>query len=68
LRGQVTEEEVKYENVLEKVYEPGRLYSAWQQVRSNAGAAGIDGMTVETFESREDELLLLIHDKLEEGN
>jgi group II intron reverse transcriptase/maturase len=68
LQGQVTEEEVKYENVLEKVYEPGRLYSAWQQVRRNAGAAGIDGMTVETFASREDELLLLIHEKLEEGN
>jgi len=59
---------VKHENVVEKVYEPGRLYAAWQQVRSNAGAAGIDGMTVETFESREDELLVLIHAKLKEGN
>lgn len=59
---------MKHENVLEKVYEPGRLYAAWQQVRSNAGAAGIDGMTVEVFESREDELLSLIHEKLEEEN
>lgn len=59
---------MKHENVVEKVYEPGRLYAAWQQVRSNAGAAGIDGMTVETFESREDELLVLIHAKLKEGN
>ena len=58
---------MKHENVVEKVYDPGRLYAAWQQVRSNAGAAGIDGMTVETFESREEELLSVIHEKLREG-
>jgi hypothetical protein len=68
MKGQVTEEEVKHEKAVEKVYEPGRLYAAWQQVRSNAGAAGIDGMTVETYESREAELLVLIHAKLKEGN
>jgi RNA-directed DNA polymerase len=40
---------------------------AWQQVRKNAGAAGIDKMTVEAFERREDELLKLIHEKLKSG-
>jgi group II intron reverse transcriptase/maturase len=40
---------------------------AWQQVRKNAGAAGIDKMTVEAFEQREDELLNVIHEKLEAG-
>ena len=40
---------------------------AWQQVRKNAGAAGIDKMTVEAFELREDELLKLIHEKLKAG-
>jgi RNA-directed DNA polymerase len=40
---------------------------AWQQVRKNAGAAGIDKMTVEAFERREDELLKLIHEKLKAG-
>jgi RNA-directed DNA polymerase len=59
---------VKHENILEKVYEPGRLYTAWQQVRSNAGAAGIDKMTVEEFESREEELLSVIHEKLKGGD
>jgi len=58
---------VKQENVLERVYNPGRLRMAWRQVRKNAGAAGIDRMTVEEFERREDELLKLIHDKLETG-
>lgn len=58
---------VKEYNVLERVYEPGRLYEAWQQVRHNAGAAGIDRMTVEMFERRQDELLALIHGKLKAG-
>jgi RNA-directed DNA polymerase len=59
--------EVKYERVIERVYEPRRLRLAWQQIRSNAGAAGIDGMTVETFERREGELLQFIHEKLKSG-
>jgi RNA-directed DNA polymerase len=58
---------VKHENVLEMVYEPGRLYQAWQQVRQNAGAAGIDKMTVEEFESRAEELLEVLHAKLKAG-
>ena len=58
---------MKYKNVLERVYNPGRLRMAWQQVRKNAGAAGIDKMTVEAFELREDELLKLIHEKLKAG-
>ena len=58
---------MKQGNVLERVYNLGRLRMAWRQVRKNAGAAGIDRMTVEEFERREDELLKLIHDKLEDG-
>ena len=58
---------MKHEKVMERVYEPGRLRRAWQQVRKNAGAAGIDKMTVEDFERREDDLLELIHEKLKEG-
>jgi len=58
---------VKQENILERVYNPGRLRMAWQQVRKNAGAAGIDKMTVEAFDQRADELLKLIHEKLKAG-
>jgi RNA-directed DNA polymerase len=58
---------VKYEKVIERVHEPGRLRRAWQQVRENAGAAGIDRMTVEEFEREEGELLQLIHEKLKAG-
>jgi len=57
----------KYTRVLEQIYDPGRLKTAWQQVKSNAGAAGIDGMSVKDFAQREDELLKLIHEKLKAG-
>jgi group II intron reverse transcriptase/maturase len=58
---------VKQTGVLEKVYEPGRLWAAWQRVRKNAGAAGIDEMTVAAFEARQEELLELIQVKLKAG-
>jgi len=58
---------VKHVKVLKRVYEPRRLRQAWQQVKKNAGAAGIDQMTVEDFERRKDELLKLIHQKLKAG-
>ncbi len=61
------EKKVKHVKVLERVYEPRRLRKAWQQVKRNAGAAGIDQMTVEAFGQRKDELLTLIHEKLKAG-
>ncbi len=54
----------KHKNVLEQVYEPRRLIEAWQQVRKNAGAAGIDHMSVNDFEEREAELMPIIRNKL----
>ena len=61
------DKQVKHVKVMERVYEPRRLRQAWQQVKQNAGAAGIDQMTVEVFEQRKDELLMLIHEKLKAG-
>ena len=58
---------MKHRNVLERVYNQRRLRLAWQQVRKNAGAAGLDRMTVEEFGRRENELLELIHEKLKAG-
>ena len=58
---------MKHKGVLERVYNPGRLRAAWQHVKKNAGAAGIDKMTVEEFERREGELLQRIHEKLKAG-
>ena len=38
------ERAMKVRDVLVKVFEPRRLQQAWQRVRQNAGAAGIDQM------------------------
>jgi len=59
---------MKVTKVLEKVLEPERLLMAWQQVKKNAGAAGVDQMTVDEFAQREEPLLALIHDKLKSGS
>ena len=45
VKGDHGESEMKVRDVLVKVFEPGRLQMAWQQVRMNAGAAGIDQMS-----------------------
>jgi group II intron reverse transcriptase/maturase len=58
---------VKTEKVMERVYDWGRLRMAWKQVEKNAGAAGIDEMTVKTFKEREGLLLREIQEKLQAG-
>jgi group II intron reverse transcriptase/maturase len=60
-------EGVKTEKVLERVYDWGRLRMAWKQIERNAGAAGIDRMTVEAFKKRESTLLREIQEKLKAG-
>ncbi len=58
---------MRYEKVINRIYDPRRLREAWHQVRKNAGAAGIDQMTVKDFDERKDELLPIIHEKLKQG-
>ena len=58
---------MKQEKVLERVYEPRRLLEAWQQVRQNAGAAGVDQMSVRDFEQRKEQLFKRMYAKLKEG-
>ena len=58
---------MREEKVLERVYDWGRLRLAWKQVEKNAGAAGIDRMTVEAFTEREGDLLREMQEKLKAG-
>ena len=58
---------MKQEKVLERVYEPRRLLEAWQQVRQNAGAAGVDQMSVQDFEQRKEQLFKRMYAKLKEA-
>ena len=58
---------MRQKKVINRVYDPRRLREAWRQVKKNAGAAGIDQMTVNDFDERKDELFPIIHDKLKDG-
>jgi len=47
----------KWFSLIDKVYRPQTLKAAWHKVKSNAGAAGVDGQSVERFESRAEQYL-----------
>jgi len=53
---------MKVTEILAKVYEPGRRQQAWQQVKKNAGIAGIDQVTVDEFSQREEALFIGVRD------
>lgn len=47
----------KWFSLIDKVYRRDTLERAWQKVRSNGGAAGVDGQSIERFAARQDVLL-----------
>ena len=57
----------KYYSLIDKIYRPENLRQAYQHVRSNRGAPGIDGETVEDFGQRLEERLEQIHLELKTG-
>jgi len=44
----------KWYSLMDKVYAPANLARAWERVKRNGGAAGIDGLTVEMFDRKAD--------------
>lgn len=57
----------KWFSLMDKVYRANTLRAAWQQVRANAGAAGVDRQTVEKFEEHADRYLGELHEALRAG-
>jgi RNA-directed DNA polymerase len=58
----------KVHSLIDKVYDPINLAEAWEHVRENKGSAGIDGVTIAAFTSREDDLLRQLHRQLRDGS
>ena len=58
----------KWFSLMDKVYSPKNLRSAWARVRLNAGAAGIDRQTIDLFEKNEEWELGQLNEQLREGN
>ena len=45
----------KIHSLIDKVYHPTNIQMAWEQVKRNKGAGGIDNETIITFESNKEE-------------
>ena len=56
------------EDLMETIVESDNLRQAYRQVKAKAGAAGVDGMTVETFADHAREHWPGIKAKLEDGS
>ena len=54
-------------SLIDKVYAPKTLAAAWEKVRANGGAAGVDGESVERFEARSEAYLAELSESLRSG-
>lgn len=57
----------KWFSLIDKVYRPQTLFDAWQKVRENKGAAGVDGQSVQRFEQHQHTYLHELSDALKDG-
>ena len=57
----------KWFSLIDKVYRPQTLRSAWHKVKANAGAAGVDGQSVKQFEFRAEIYLAELEQALRSG-
>lgn len=58
----------RWYSLIDKVHAPATLAAAWEKVRANAGAAGVDGQSVERFEQGEQMYLAELATALREGS
>jgi len=58
----------KWYALIDKVYAPVTLEEAWNKVRVNDGAAGVDGQSIERFAARADFYLAELSAALREGS
>ena len=58
----------KYYSLIDKIYNKSNILEAFKRVKKNKGAPGIDGETVQNFESLLDEKINEIHCELKNGD
>lgn len=58
----------KAHSLIGQVYDPRTLARAWERVKENKGAGGVDGVTVTRFEENREHYLSLLHQKLKDGS
>ena len=58
----------KWFSLIDKVFQERTLALGWEKVKSNAGACGVDGITVERFEKQVQERLLAVKEQIKRGD
>ncbi len=58
----------KAHSLIGQIYDPRNLARAWERVKKNKGAGGVDGVTVTRFEESREHYLSLLHQKLKDGS
>lgn len=58
----------RWYSLIDKVGKGANLLAAWEQVRRNRGAPGVDHVTIEMFEARRDENLARIGQEVRSGS
>jgi RNA-directed DNA polymerase len=58
--------EVKFYSLYDKVWREDVLWEAWQQVKANKGAPGVDGQSIEAIVAggQEGEMIRRVHEQL----
>ena len=57
----------RWYSLMDKVFAPDTLQAAWEKVRDNGGAAGVDRQSIERFNANEDQYLTELSTALREG-
>jgi RNA-directed DNA polymerase len=58
----------KVHSLIDKVYKRKNLEMAWERVKANQGAGGVDGESIEAFGEKLDERLDELHEELRTGS
>src|ERR1700720_2792975 len=58
----------RWYSLMDKVYAPATLEAAWEKVRVNDGAAGVDRQSIERFEAHADQYLTELSTALRDGS
>ncbi len=58
----------KWFSLIDKIYAERTLALGWEKVRSNAGACGVDGITVARFDKQAESRLLIVNEQLQRGD
>jgi len=58
----------KAHSLIGQIYDPRNLARAWERVKANRGASGVDGVTVARFNEKREYYLGLLHQKLKDGS